>query len=75
MQFIMTKYEKVRILGTRAQQIASGAPPTVDIGNLTNAMDIAEKELKEKVLPILVIREFPDGTKIEIPVSDMKIKN
>ena len=75
MQFIMTKYEKVRILGTRAQQIASGAPPTVDIDNLTNAMDIAEKELNEKVLPLLVIREFPDGTKIEIPVSDMKIKN
>lgn len=75
MPFIMTKYEKVRVLGTRAQQIASGAPPAVDIGNLTNAMDIAEKELKEKVLPLLIIREFPDGLKLEIPISDMKIKN
>jgi DNA-directed RNA polymerase I, II, and III subunit RPABC2 len=69
----MTKYEKVRILGTRATQISLGANPTVDIGNLTNAMDIAKKELKEKTLPLVVVRNLPNGTVIEIPISKLII--
>lgn len=70
---ILTKYEHVRVLGTRATQLSMGAPPTVDIGDLSNAMDIAIKELKEGVLPLNIIRTFPDGTKKEISVSDLKI--
>jgi len=71
--YTLTKYEKVRILYTRATQLAMGAPPTVNIGNLSDALSIAEKELEEGVLPLKIIRNFPNGDVLEIPVSEMKI--
>ena len=70
----LTKYEKVRILGTRASQISMGAPPTVDIGDLCDAMKIAEKELQNKCLPLVVIRKYPNGNIVNIPVSEMEIE-
>lgn len=71
--YTLTKYEKVRILSTRATQLAMGAPPTVNIENLCDALSIAEKELNEGVLPLKIIRNFPNGDVLEIPVSEMKI--
>jgi DNA-directed RNA polymerase subunit K/omega len=71
--YTLSKYEKVRVLSTRATQLASGAPPTVNIDNLTDALAIAEKELREGVLPLKIIRKFPNGDVLEIPVSEMKI--
>lgn len=71
--YTMSKYEKVRVLSNRATQIESGAPPTVNIDNLTDALAIAEKELREGVLPLKIIRKFPNGDVLEIPVSEMKI--
>ena len=44
----MTKYEKARILGQRADQISKGAPPAVDCTGLYDSLSIAEKELKER---------------------------
>jgi DNA-directed RNA polymerase I, II, and III subunit RPABC2 len=69
----LTKFETTRILGARATQIAQGAPIYVDIGNLTDALEIAKKELIEKKIPLKVIRSFPDGTIKEIPVCDLEI--
>lgn len=69
----LTKYEKVRVLSTRATQLSMGAPANVDIKNLTNAMDIAEKELQERVLPIKIIRKFPNGSIMEVSVNKLKI--
>jgi len=40
---------------------------------LTNAMDIAEKELQERVLPIIIIRKFPNGSIMEVSVNKLKI--
>lgn len=71
--YTLTKYEKVRVLSTRATQLSLGAPPTVTIDDLTDALTIAEKELMEGVLPLKVIRSFPNGDVIEIPVSEMKV--
>ena len=70
--YTLSKYEKVRVLSARATQLASGAPPTVNIDTLTDALAIAEKELREGVLPLKIIRKFPSGDVLEIPVSEMK---
>ena len=59
---ILTKYEKARVIGERAEQIARGFPPLVDVGELTNPLDIALKELKEKKIPIMIRRPLPNGT-------------
>ena len=37
------------------------APVLVDLEGMTDPLDIATKELKEKKLPLVVRRYFPDG--------------
>jgi len=60
-----TKYEKARILGSRALQIAMGAPFLVklskeDLEKLKyNPVEIAKLEFSEGVLPITVKRPMP----------------
>jgi len=57
----MTKYEKARILGTRALQISMNAPVLVDLEGETDPLQIAIKELSEKKIPLIVRRYMPDG--------------
>jgi len=60
-----TKYERARILGARALQIAMNAPLLVKISKEDlekikfNAIKIAEVELNSEVLPISIKRPFP----------------
>lgn len=65
----LTKFEITRIIGVRATQIASGAPPTVDIGDLDDAVDIATKEYNANKIPLVLCRTFPDGKVIEISLT------
>lgn len=58
---LMTKYEKAHILGVRAMQIAKNAPIFTDIGDLTDPLKIAIKELNEKKIPFIIKRRMPDG--------------
>ncbi|CAD5206120.1 unnamed protein product [Bursaphelenchus okinawaensis] len=58
----MTKYERARILGTRALQIAMGAPVMVELEGETDPLEVARKELKEKKIPIIIRRYLPDGS-------------
>ncbi|GAB7358483.1 hypothetical protein MBLNU230_g2547t1 [Neophaeotheca triangularis] len=57
----MTKYERARVLGTRALQISMNAPVLVDVEGETDPLQIAIKELREKKLPLVVRRYLPDG--------------
>ncbi|OJJ57094.1 hypothetical protein ASPSYDRAFT_47393 [Aspergillus sydowii CBS 593.65] len=58
----MTKYEKARVLGTRALQISLNAPVLVDLEGETDPLQIAIKELNQKKIPLIVRRYLPDGT-------------
>jgi len=69
----LTKYEKVRVLGTRAEQISLGAKPLIELNGLTEALEIAEKELNLRLTPLIVIRTFPNGKIEEIPVSEFDL--
>ena len=62
----ISKFELAKIIGVRAVQISKGAPPMVEIGDMTSAMDIAVAEYEQKVIPFLLIRKFPDGTSVEV---------
>jgi DNA-directed RNA polymerase I, II, and III subunit RPABC2 len=57
----MTKYERARILGTRALQISMNAPVLVDLEGETDPLQIAIKELRQKKIPLIVRRYMPDG--------------
>lgn len=47
----LTKYERARVLGTRALQISMNAPVMVDLDGETDPLRIAEKELRERKNP------------------------
>jgi DNA-directed RNA polymerases I, II, and III subunit RPABC2 len=71
----MTKYERARILGTRAMQISRNAPVFVELEpHETDPLLIAEKELREKKIPFIVRRYLPDGTYEDWPISDLIIE-
>jgi DNA-directed RNA polymerase I, II, and III subunit RPABC2 len=57
----MTKYERARVLGTRALQISMNAPVLVDLEGETDPLQIAMKELNQKKIPLIIRRYLPDG--------------
>jgi len=65
----LTRFEKARVVGARALQIAMGAPilisPTSGVGN---PIDLALAELDASVLPITVRRMLPNGDYQDIPI-------
>lgn len=58
----MTKYERARVLGTRALQISMNAPVLVDLEGETDPLQIAIKEFNQKKIPLVVRRYLPDGS-------------
>ncbi|EXX52603.1 Rpo26p [Rhizophagus irregularis DAOM 197198w] len=69
----MTKYEKARILGTRALQISMNAPILVPRENETDPLEIAKKELRFKKIPLMIRRYLPDGSFEDWNVRDLII--
>uniref|UniRef100_A0A9J2PU32 DNA-directed RNA polymerases I, II, and III subunit RPABC2 n=1 Tax=Ascaris lumbricoides TaxID=6252 RepID=A0A9J2PU32_ASCLU len=69
----MTKYERARILGTRALQIAMGAPVMVELEGETDPLEIARKELKDRKIPIIIRRYLPDGSFEDWGVDELNI--
>lgn len=62
---IFTKYEKARIIGARALQIAMGAPLLVTLKEdelekiMYNPISIAKIEFEKGILPITIKRPLP----------------
>jgi len=59
---IMSKFERAKIIGYRATQISKGSPALIDVKNISDPYEIAEKELSEKKTPIIIRRTLPDNT-------------
>ena len=57
----LTKYEKTRLLGTRALQISLNAPSTVDTKDEYDPLKIAMMELQQRKIPLSVRRFDPLG--------------
>jgi len=52
-----TRFERARIIGARALQIAMGAPVLVEDDGRLDPLNLAIKELKAGVIPITVKRK------------------
>lgn len=59
-----TRFERARIIGARALQIARGAPIMVKTG-LTDPVKIAELEFEQEVIPLDVRRKTPPKLRAE----------
>jgi DNA-directed RNA polymerase subunit K/omega len=54
---LLTKYEKARIMGARALQLAMGAPPLVEVPEgEVNALAVAKIEFDKNAIPLQVVR-------------------
>lgn len=52
----LTKYEKARVIGARALQLAMGAPPLVDVPKgEVNALAVAKLEFEKNAVPLQVV--------------------
>lgn len=69
----LTKYERARVLGTRALQIAMCAPVMVELEGLTDPLRIAMKELKARKIPIIIRRFLPDGSYEDWSINELII--
>jgi DNA-directed RNA polymerase I, II, and III subunit RPABC2 len=60
---ILNKYEKVKILGLRAEQIQRGAKIYIEVPEINeiSALEIAKMELTQKKIPFMLSRKLPNG--------------
>jgi DNA-directed RNA polymerase subunit K/omega len=56
-----TRFELTRVLSARALQLSLGAPPLTKGTKDLSMLEAAEKELAEKVLPLSILRIYPNG--------------
>jgi len=70
----LTKFEKVRLLAARAQQIAAGSPlflkPDEIPEGVNDPLELAKLELEKGRLPFVIERNFL-GRKERIPLNEL----
>ena len=69
----LTRFEKARIMGSRALQLSLGAPPFIDFSeNISTSLEIAMEELQQKVIPIVIRRTLPNGDYQNIAIEQFE---
>lgn len=69
----ITKFEIAKIIGTRAEQLASGAVANIKVpAYITDVRKIAEMEFYQKKIPFIVRRKLPNGLFEHFRLSDFK---
>lgn len=53
---ILSKFERARIIGARALQLANGAPPLIEVSGERSPIDVAMRELENGIIPLVVLR-------------------
>ena len=70
----LTKYERAKVLGLRITQLNKGAQPLIQYeSNIIDNHLIAERELKEKQIPFIIMRPLPNGKKEYWRLQDLEI--
>jgi DNA-directed RNA polymerase subunit K/omega len=57
----ITRFERTRIIGARALQISFGAPSLIKPKKDMTPIEIAAEEIEKKVIPLVVLRTYPNG--------------
>jgi DNA-directed RNA polymerase I, II, and III subunit RPABC2 len=71
----LTKYERVRVICTRSSQLLRGAKRMVKGTAGMTPQNIAQKELELGVMPLIIVRPMPDGSKEKWRVNELAIIN
>jgi DNA-directed RNA polymerase subunit K/omega len=67
----ITRFEKARLISARALQLSLGAPVLIKSPTGTTMLDVAKEEFSKKVIPLSVLREYPNGEvrRVEVDLS------
>ena len=66
----LTRFEKARIMGSRALQLSLGAPVFIEIPkNATTSLEIAMEELNQRIIPIVIRRTLPNSDYQNLPID------
>ena len=73
-----SKYEYTALIATRAQQIADGAKPLVDLKGMKTSdpmfiWNVAKREIEERKLPYIIRRQLPNNTSEFLSVQELEI--
>jgi DNA-directed RNA polymerase subunit K/omega len=70
----LTPFEKAKVIGFRANQLAQGARPFVERPPyMTDVLEIARLELEQRKLPFILKRPFPNGEYEYVRLADLLI--
>ena len=70
---ILTKYEKARIIGARAEQLDAGGEAYIPIDEtIINGRTIALMEFEQNKIPFIIARPLPNGSTEYWHVSDLE---
>jgi DNA-directed RNA polymerase subunit K/omega len=70
----LTKYEKARIIGARAEQLDCGGQPFIPVEpNIINGRTIAIMEFEQKKIPFILARPLPNGSIEYWNIQDLEI--
>lgn len=62
----LTPFEKTKVIGFRANQLAKGAQLLITLGrdqkHITDVLELARMELEQQRLPFIIKRPMPDGS-------------
>ena len=68
----LTRFERAKIIGSRALQLSLGAPTFVKVSkDINDPIILATYELDNTVMPLTIRRTYPDGTHQNIPLSSL----
>ena len=67
----LTRFERCRVVGARATQLAMGAEPLINTNGKTDPLDIAEMELTANKIPMIIRRYLPNGTYEDWNLQDL----
>jgi DNA-directed RNA polymerases I, II, and III subunit RPABC2 len=71
---ILTKYEKARLIGSRAEQINRGAAPAIPVDeNIIDGRTIAIMEFEKKAIPFIIARPLPSGAVEYWKMQDLEV--
>lgn len=69
---VLTKYERAKVIGMRAEQLSRGAQCFVDVDpSGFDAYELAERELAARVIPFVVVRHMPSGGTEFLRIEDV----
>jgi len=69
---ILYNFERVRLIGDRAKQLALGAKPMIKNIKGLSAKKIAELELENNTIPFIIQRPLPNGKKERWALNELR---